>query len=77
MVDISRIVLDQPFCSSSYYYIITTFKVSENANTVQIFNRLICQVLLKQEVYNASRFEIEAIILTGPDGPYPPFLNQR
>lgn len=69
MVDISRIVLDQLFRSSSYYNIITTFKVSKNANTVQIFNRLICQVLLKQEVYNAFRFEIEVIILTGPNGP--------
>lgn len=69
MVDISRIVLDQLLRSSSYYNVITTFKVSKNANTVQIFNRLICQVLLKQEVYNAFRCEIEAIILTGPNGP--------
>lgn len=69
MVDISRIVLDQLLRSSSYYNVITTFKVSKNANTVQIFNRLICQVLLKQEVYNAFRFEIEVIILTGPNGP--------
>lgn len=31
MVDISRIKLDQAFCSSSYYNVIRMFKVSENA----------------------------------------------
>lgn len=30
MVDISRIILDQAFCSSSYYNVITMFQVSES-----------------------------------------------